>query len=76
MIRDGVGVEEIDWSPWYAKCPTYGEVWRVVCEGEPVDIKNQYIPLLQELTQSLLAEAVQVELRPEHLELMDQIVLR
>ena len=33
VIPDGVGVEEIDWSPWYAKCPTYGEVWRVVCEG-------------------------------------------
>ena len=25
VIPDGVGLEEIDWSPWYAKCPTYGE---------------------------------------------------
>ena len=33
VIPDGVGVEEIDWSPWYAKCPKYGEVWRVVCVG-------------------------------------------
>ena len=33
VIPDGVGVEEIDWSPWYAKYPTYGEVWRVMCEG-------------------------------------------
>ena len=33
VIPDGVGVEEIDRSPWYAICRTYGEVWRVVCEG-------------------------------------------
>ena len=33
-MPDGVGIEEIDWSPWYAGCPTYGEVWRVVCYRE------------------------------------------
>ena len=33
VLPEGVGIEHIDWSPWYARCPTYGEVWRVVCDG-------------------------------------------
>ena len=33
VLPDGLGIEEIEWSAWYARCPTYAEVWRVVCDG-------------------------------------------